>query len=623
MDSTRYIQDAAQVPQLIRNIAATLAAMKRSHIKRVWQQCYDDLMTEQSETRLKKAPKAQRKFEEATALTPALNLQLEGSGYNPDNEKDQDTTFSALGAFEKPPGKTNWLVGSGQSSSRLTTGVLWMINGVNISKDLADRRSQVMLALEQLKTPDMLPLRNFIYTSKVLQDVMSIDHWTAAAESWQTEYECIVDEAELTPVFEFVVHMHAKTTLLQAVARTRRIDPTEPTNPLHAIIENHLRTTVLWSTTTDVPGQLRQQQASKRQALQQPSRSPSDPICLSDRSGRGISSASRARDAMQKQYVDNLQAFKGKLWTVTWGKVVDIEIRSHVLSLKKESSLQSFVIDDAKTVIQLFTGKDKEEVAQVLEECGDEEQDTKDAQAFVVKYLSTPKATRSALGRGWLSSSEKDDALDEDRQDRLFKAIHDIYTVCKCCAFHLPLEEKESWYMTTLWSFLLPFLNEGNALVYSPEEAMSEASVLRKNATRRPAGTMARLEFGGIKAAKTDEGAQSTKALMDTRKMAKLLKDMHDCIVSKTDDANALYELETFGLQISRTKMTIYRLRKIRVDGPHYQLVNHGSYLFPPVWDERGLSAAAIIRLLTTLVGSVRARGIYSNTRLSWFFHYG
>ncbi|KAG9073383.1 hypothetical protein KI688_001178 [Linnemannia hyalina] len=229
----------------------------------------------------------------------------------------------------------------------------------------------------------------------------------------------------------------------------------------------------------------------------------------------------------------------------------------------------------------------------------------------MAKYLSTPKATRSALSRGWFSSSEGDDALDEDQKEWLFKAIHAIYTVYRCCAFHIPHEEKESWYMATLWSFLLPFLNEGNTLVYRPGEAVSEASVLRKNATRTLetrrvyghkidgliSSTMTRLEFGGIEAAKTDEGAQSTKALMDTRKMAKLLKDMHDCIVSKTDDANALHELETFGLQISRTKVTIYRLRKIRVDGPHYQLVNHGSYMFP-----LRLAAAAIIRLLAALV---------------------
>ncbi|KAG0328135.1 hypothetical protein BGZ99_006151 [Dissophora globulifera] len=148
--------------------------------------------------------------------------------------------------------------------------------------------------------------------------------------------------------------------------------------------------------------------------------------------------------------------------------------------------------------------------------------------------------------------------------------------------------------------------------MYRSGEVVSEASVLCKSAartleTRRVYGhkigllissTTTRLEFGCIEAVKTDEGVQGAKALTDARKIVKLLKDIHDCIVRKTDDPNALHELESFGLQLSRTKMTIYKLRKIRADGPHYHLVDHGSHLFPL----GGLAVAAISRLLTGLV---------------------
>ncbi|KAG9320782.1 hypothetical protein KVV02_005056 [Mortierella alpina] len=319
--------------------------------------------------------------------------------------------------------------------------------------------------------------------------------------------------------------------------------------------------------------------ASKQQALEEPSLSPSCSTPSSVRGSRSSSSlSSRACDA--------------------------------------ESPLHSFVIDNVKTVIQLFAGKDREEVAQVLEDRGAEEQDTKDEQAFMARYLSTPKATGSALGRGWLGSTEEVAALDEDQREWLFKAMHDIYTVYKCCAFRLPLEEKEAWYMTALWSFLIPFFNQSKSLLYRPGEAVSEASAHRRNASRtlenrRSHGhkidglilsTMTQLEFGGIEAARTDDGTQSTKAHMDMRKLAKLLKDMHDCIMSKTEDPSARHELGTFGIQITRCKMTIYRLRKVPVDGPHYQLVDLGSYMFPPVWDERGLVAVAITRLLASLV---------------------
>ncbi|KAF9370989.1 hypothetical protein CPB97_002306 [Podila verticillata] len=239
-------------------------------------------MAQQSETRLKKRQGAQQYFEEAAALSPVLNQQLEGgdntvpsdasddgktpfrlivfdgsgdSDFQPENEKDQENTVSTLGGFGKPPEKVNWIVGPGDSSSRLKTQKLWRIKDVNISQNLADRRSEVMLALEKLEDPDVLAVRNFIYTSKVLQDVMSIDQWTEAVELWQEEHNVTVDEANLADIVSFVFNMHTKTTLSQAVALTRVMDTA---SPLHAVIENHLRTSVLWSRTTDVPGQLRQ-----------------------------------------------------------------------------------------------------------------------------------------------------------------------------------------------------------------------------------------------------------------------------------------------------------------------------------------------------------------------------
>ncbi|KAG0088369.1 hypothetical protein BGZ93_008312 [Podila epicladia] len=201
-------------------------------------------MAQQSETRLKKRQGAQQYFEEAAALSPALNQQLEGgdnivlsdandddktpfrllvfdgsgdSDFHPENEKDQENTVSTLGGFGKPPEKVNWIVGPGDSSSRLKTQTLWRVKDVNISQNLADRRSEVMLALEKLEDPDVLAVRNFIYTSKVLQDVMSIDHWTEAVELWQEEHDVTVDEAKLADVVSFVFNMHTKTTLSQAV----------------------------------------------------------------------------------------------------------------------------------------------------------------------------------------------------------------------------------------------------------------------------------------------------------------------------------------------------------------------------------------------------------------------
>ncbi|KAG0214315.1 hypothetical protein BGX28_002423 [Mortierella sp. GBA30] len=239
-------------------------------------------MAQQSETRLKKRQGAQQYFEEAAALTPALNRQLEGgdntalpnasdddktqfrllvfndsgdSDIHPENEKDQETTVSTLGGFGKPPEKFNWIVGPGDSSSRLRTQKLWREKDINISQDLADRRSEVILALEKLEGPDILAVRNFIYMHKLLQDIMSIDQWTEAVKLWQKEHDVNVDEAKLADIVSFVFSMHATTTLSQATACTRHMDTT---SPLHAIMQNYLRTSDLWRRTADVPGELRQ-----------------------------------------------------------------------------------------------------------------------------------------------------------------------------------------------------------------------------------------------------------------------------------------------------------------------------------------------------------------------------
>ncbi|KAF9937812.1 hypothetical protein BGZ67_000854 [Mortierella alpina] len=214
-----------------------------------------------------KTPRSPQYFEEAAALTPALNQHLEGgentalpiateedktqfrllvfndsgdSDFHPENEKDQETIVSTLGGFGKPPEKFNWIVGPGESSLRLRTQRLWKVTDVNISQDLADRRSEVMLALEKLEDPDILAVRNFIYTPKLLQDVMSIDHWTEAMELWQREHAVNVYEEKLADIVSFVFSMHTTTTLSQAIARTRHM---ETTSPLHAVMQNYQRTT--------------------------------------------------------------------------------------------------------------------------------------------------------------------------------------------------------------------------------------------------------------------------------------------------------------------------------------------------------------------------------------------
>lgn len=78
-----------------------------------------------------------------------------------------------------------------------------------------------------------------------------------------------------------------------------------------------------------------------------------------------------------------------------------------------------------------------------------------------------------------------------------------------------------------------------------------------------------------------------------------MLKDTHDGIVAKaTDDIRQ--DLATYGLQISRARVTLFSLRKR--NGRYFQLLCDGSFEFPPTWDRQGMAAESVARLQIRLI---------------------
>ncbi|KAF9899112.1 hypothetical protein EC991_009582, partial [Linnemannia zychae] len=219
--------------------------------------------------------------------------------------------------------------------------------------------------------------------------------------------------------------------------------------------------------------------------------------------------------------------------------------------------------------------------------------------------------TQKALSHGWQLSS--DSTLDFESKMSLHHALMQIYMTYQQEAMKLPTSRSESWYVTTLWAFLPTILKMGGKLNHKPGEVMSEASALRKNIdrdleSRKSQGrkmdgiiscAITDLELGAIEAAKINVGPQGTKSLSDSRKLAKVMKDMHDCVAAKARE-DIRGKLKTFGLLLSRNSVTFYILR--RLPGRHYQLVNGGSYTFPITWDAQGLGAKAIINLFLRLL---------------------
>ncbi|KAF9974729.1 hypothetical protein BGZ73_001812 [Actinomortierella ambigua] len=315
---------------------------------------------------------------------------------------------------------------------------------------------------------------------------------------------------------------------------------------------------------------------------------------------------------MHDEYLHNFDDYSGLPWLLPSGTNVDKVIHQHVQSLKKESPLHSFVISNVRTVVDLFTSEDRAAVAQELARKKDGSPTTEAETAFMSQYLTTPHATQSALSYGWQSSAA-DSALDASTKMALYYAMMQIYMTYQQENLKLSTSQSESWYITMLWAFLPTIFKMGGRLDHQPGEVVSEASALRKNVdrdleSRRVHGrkldgvvscTVTGLELGAIEAAKADAGPQGTKSLSDSRKLAKVMKDMHDRVAAKASD-DIRDKLQTFGLLLARNKVTIYTLR--RLPGRHYQLVDDGSYTFPITWDARGLGAKAIVALLARLV---------------------
>ena len=156
----------------------------------------------------------------------------------------------------------------------------------------------------------------------------------------------------------------------------------------------------------------------------------------------------------------------------------------------------------------------------------------------------------------------------------------------------------------------LLFDSEGQ-LDHQPGEVSSQSSGLRKNRGRTfdeklfpgrktdglISSAVARLEICTIEAARKDNGASSTKALTDTRKMAKDMKDMNNMVRTKSVDC-VRQRLVTYGIRISAGTITFYTLRQR--PGRFYQLCMESTISFPAIWSSE--TTTTILSVLASLL---------------------
>ncbi|KAG9071528.1 hypothetical protein KI688_005740 [Linnemannia hyalina] len=305
---------------------------------------------------------------------------------------------------------------------------------------------------------------------------------------------------------------------------------------------------------------------------------------------------------MNSEFDHNFAAFVGEAWMLPSGACADEVVAQYVRTLSKESALHSFVVDMPSTIIDLFNDhKDKAALSEVLvTRAGERQKVISTAEEEHLRlYDEEPDKVEEKLSQGWQSvSAPEDQVLEKHHRGSIHLALHLIFLVYQRHHFELPQSASESFYLQILWGVFPTLILSDRTLHYRPAEVHSQASSLRKNRNRKAEGTVKQavgrkadglivssstmLELCMIEAANKDVGLNGTKALHDTRKMAKVLKDTFDGVCAKTNK-DVIDQLVVFGARIAGSSMTFYSMRKRQ--GRFYQLADDGTVTFPSQWD--------------------------------------
>ncbi|KAF9920184.1 hypothetical protein FBU30_010027 [Linnemannia zychae] len=305
---------------------------------------------------------------------------------------------------------------------------------------------------------------------------------------------------------------------------------------------------------------------------------------------------------MRTLFQKNFEAYDGDAWELPSGATLDDLLAAQIEALPYESSLHSFVIEDAKSTMQLAADeKDRVLLKKVLVDRSEEHLPglTEPETEFLKKYNLPPTDLWKLLATsGWQTiGSDLETKPDEDFQRIVHTALLDLLTAYQQVGMEIPTGSTESWYMHVLWHFLGALLSCPRRLEYQPGEVHSSASSHRRNKIRTRDGRqyighkadgivvskLSRFELCAIEAAKKENGPNGTKALDDVRKLAKMTKDMHDKI-REVATVVIRDRLLTFSIRISALTMTLYTMRQR--PGRFYQMCIESSASFPSMWTE-------------------------------------
>lgn len=320
---------------------------------------------------------------------------------------------------------------------------------------------------------------------------------------------------------------------------------------------------------------------------------------------------------MHDLFKHNFDQFPGQAWTLPSGTTMDSLLYNVAMNQRYESALHSFILEDVKMAPQLAADdRDRHAIQSILiDRVGEHIPPLSAAEtAFLALYCKAPDEVDELLSNGWHNmGAELDDKPTEEFRRVTHECVWAILTAYRQVDFVVPLESSESWFNHRLWWFLSLAFFSPHRVNNQPGEIASQASQHRRNEGRTldsrqltghkadglVYGTVKRLEYCVMEMAKKDQGQTGTKALNDTRKLAKTMKDMRDEIrkLATVDVSNCLV---VYGMRIAGLTANLYTLRQR--PGRFSQLCSEGSVSFPVEWrDEAATSLllAVLAKVLT------------------------